>query len=82
MGSRMANHFQSVGVFRRHDSQRRIGGHLVAGIHHLAIYLARQRRFGQASANRRGHLGHRHGTGKCALGTVGQSDLNHAGCHK
>ena len=82
VGGRMADHFQSVCILRCHDCQRCIGRDRVTGIHHLAIHLARQRRFRQARANRSGHFRHRHGAGKCALGTVGQSDLNHAGCHK
>ena len=77
VGTGVANNLQTFHIFGRDDGQGRVCLHDVAGINHLTINLARQGRFGQASANRSGNLSNADWTGKFTLRTVGKSDLNH-----
>ena len=79
VGSRVANDFQAISVFASNDGQGAIGNHLEAGVHHLTVYLACQRSFGQACANGGSNFGHSNRAGKFTLGTVGKRNLNHGG---
>ena len=68
---RVADHVQAVGVLLRHDGQRRVGLDQVAGVHQVhCVALPQatpQRRLGQARADGRGDLGHRHRAGVLAF---------------
>jgi hypothetical protein len=57
--------------------QGNVGLDAVAGVDHLAVDLAGQRRLGQPGTNGCGDLRHRDRAGKIALGTVGERDVNH-----
>ena len=48
----------------------------------LAIDAATQRRFGQAGAYRRSHVGDGHRGSKLTFGTIGQLNRNHGGNSK
>jgi len=69
--------FQAIGILGRHNGQRRILFHTVAGVHQSAIHLARQRRLGQTRANGGSHFRHGDRARKFALRTVRKCDVKH-----
>ena len=82
VGGGVADQLQAIGVFGGDDGQGSVLLDAKAGVHQLAIHLAAQRGFGEASTNGGGHLGHRDRAGKFTLRTVGERDVQHEGSRK
>ena len=77
VGCRVANDFQTVCVLGGDDGQAAVLVDHKAGVDHLPIHLAGQRRLGQASADGGSHLGHGDRGVVVALRTIGKRDLDH-----
>ena len=74
MRGRMANHLQPIGILVGDDRQIRIAIDQERRINQLAVYLAGESCFGEASANRCGNRGHSYRRIKLTLRAIGKSD--------
>jgi hypothetical protein len=77
VGCGVANNFQTIGVFGRHDGQGTAALNGVTGVDYLAINLTRQSRFGQTRANGRRDFRHGHRACVFAYRAVRKRNLNH-----